>query len=142
MHHSSPYFAIRKATPIKASGRSATNSDNKPAERFAGHGLQDAPQLSRKLSRADRLAALDALMADRDRLEAWISQRLHRSIDDRQRRWANSWDICLVREADRPEVAAAIERLRQRDPLIRQAIKEITWAQGVTVWFWEGAGHD
>ena len=140
MHHSSPYPAIRKASPLASplseagSKRSATET----AQKFAGHRLQDFPQMPRKLSRADRLAALDELMSDFDRKAAWISGELHRSLNSK--RWLNSWSIRTVPPAERAEFERIIAHLRSRDPVLRRAIGAIEWGKGVTVALDQGGG--
>ena len=138
MPHSTQFPAIRKATPIKASDRSATNSANKTAERFAGHRLQDFPQMPRKFSRAERLAALDVLMSDFDRKAAWISVELHRSLNSK--RWLNSWRVRTVPLAERAEFERIIAHLRSRDPVLRRSIGAIEWGKGVTVALDQGGG--
>ena len=123
------------ASPLSGAGleRSATNSDNKTAERFAGQ--ENAPQKSR----AERLAALDKLMSDFDRKAEWISTRLHRSLNSD--RWVNCWRARTVPKSERAEFERIIAHLRSRDPVLRRAIGAIEWHQGVTVALNQGGSH-
>ena len=127
--------ADRKASPLSEAGleRSAT----KTAQKFAGHGLQQTLQMPRKLSRAERLAALDALMADFERKAEWVSVQLHHSLN--ADRWVNCWRVYKVPQPERAEFERIIVHLRSRDPVLRRAIEGIEWGEGVTVALNQGA---
>lgn len=97
--------------------------------------FRNAPQKTR----AEKLAAVDQLMADFDRKVAWVEKQLYKAIDHRFY-W---WHVDRVTKAERPEFAAILARLRLRDPVINRAIDSVNFIDGggVTVWFWVGANH-
>ena len=145
MQHSSPYPAIRKASPLASplseagSKRSATET----AQKFAGHRLQDFPQMPRKLSRADRLAALDELMSDFDRKADWVAGELHQAL----RKDKRTWSINFLPH-QRAELVRIIAYLQARDPVLRRAIIAdlIEWHGAndhiLTIWFCLTEGGD
>ena len=95
--------------------------------------------MPRKLSRAERLAALDELMSDFDRKADWVSGELHRSLNSK--RWLNCWRVRKIPQSERAEFERIIAHLRSRDPVLRRAIGAIEWGKGVTVALDQGASN-